>query len=49
MSKPMDVKGFSAKVAEIVQTRYRVPGNGQLEEQARFLVSRGLTLPFSPP
>ena len=31
------------------QTIYRGPGNGQLKEQAGFLVNRSLNLPSTPP
>ena len=39
----MDVYG-SVRVAETVQTRYRVSGKGQLKEQDGYLVCKTLTL-----
>ena len=48
LSKEMLTTALSAMVAGTVQTRYQVLGKGQMKEQGGFLVSKSLTLPFSP-
>ena len=40
-----EIEHRSVRAVGTVRTKYCVPGKGQLKEQARFVVSRSLTLP----